>query len=137
MPELLARASGWSTYDALGGGMISSMVKHDILDDAAHAAARADANLATLRTELADVSGATPYAPRLGIDELTRFTDIWLDNIVTDFAVMRRVDRALGDVDRSLNELAHVYRRLRERSDAVGAQLSAVAAERAVLLNPS
>ncbi|WP_200214684.1 hypothetical protein [Micromonospora coerulea] len=132
---LLDRASGWSTYDTLGGGLISSVIKHEILDQAAQAAARVDANLATLWTELADVTDAGPYAPSLGIGELTRFTDIWLDNIVTDFAVLRRVENARGDVDRSLNELAPVHRLLRERAAGVGARLSALEAERADLLN--
>jgi hypothetical protein len=56
----LDSASGWSTYDPfLGGGAISSAIKHSRLDEAARQAAYADRCLLALRTELADVGSGT------------------------------------------------------------------------------
>ncbi|MGR6319746.1 hypothetical protein Q2K19_27160 [Micromonospora soli] len=135
--ELLSRASEWSTYDALGGGLVTSMVKHDILDEAADASARADRALATLRTELADLSGATPDTPGPVAGELTRFADIWLDNLLTDVVVLRRVERSLGEVVDALGEVAGLRRQLETRAAELGARLAAVERERGELLKPA
>jgi hypothetical protein len=62
-------------------------MKHSRLDEAAQAAAYADRCLAVLRTELADVPGLSLTAPQLAVDGLTRFVDVWFDNIFTDLAV--------------------------------------------------
>ncbi|MCW3813925.1 hypothetical protein ONA91_05580 [Micromonospora sp. DR5-3] len=135
--ELLSRASDWSTYDALGGGLVTSMVKHDILDEAAEASAQVDRALAVLRTELVEVPGATPPAPGVAVDGLTRFTDVWLDNVVTDVLVQRRVERSVEEVARSLGEVASLRRLLELRVADLGARLAALEAERATLLRPA
>jgi hypothetical protein len=86
----LEAAGDWSAYDTfLGGGLIASSVKHGRLDRAARAAAQADRALVVLRGELADVGVAGPGGIR--VDGLTRFTDIWFDNIFTDLAVRDRI----------------------------------------------
>jgi hypothetical protein len=56
---------------------------------ATHQAEYADRCLLALRTELADVGIAWSVAPRLPIDGLTRFVDVWFDNTSTDFSVPR------------------------------------------------
>ncbi|MFG2057519.1 hypothetical protein ACGFI9_26215 [Micromonospora sp. NPDC048930] len=132
--ELLSRATDWSAYDAMGGGLVTSMVKHEILDEAAAASARVDRTLAVLRTELAEVPGAGPAAPGVAVDDLTRFTDVWLDNVVADVLVLRRVERSLGEVARSLGEVASLRRLLELRAADLGARLAALEAERATLL---
>jgi hypothetical protein len=97
--DMLRNASAWSTYDTfLGGGVISSAIKHSRLDEAARAAAYADQRLAVLRTELADVPGTGTTGPQLAVDGLTRFADVWLDNIFTDLAVRSRIKRAQDNV---------------------------------------
>jgi hypothetical protein len=49
-----------------------------------------------LRTELADVDGMALTAPQLAVDGLTRFVDIWFDNIFTDLAVRDRSSKPSG-----------------------------------------
>lgn len=114
--DRLGRASDWSTYDTFfGGGVISSAMKHDRLDEAARAATEADRCLAALRTELADV-GTDLTAPRLQLDGFTRFVDIWFDNIFTDLAVRDRIKRAQQEVARLEEQVHGVRERLRERA---------------------
>ncbi|MFG2107183.1 hypothetical protein [Micromonospora chersina] len=132
--ELLSRAADWSTYDALGGGLVTGLVKHDILDEAADASARVDRALAALRTELADLPGPA-LGPATGrMDELTRFTDIWLDNPFTDVVVLRRVERSRDETARSQGEVAALRRVLELRAAELGARLAAVETERGELL---
>ena len=131
----LDSASGWSTYDTFfGGGAISSAMKHSRLDDAARQAARADHALLALRTELADVGGVAHTAPQLAIDGLTRFVDIWFDNVFTDFAVRGRIKQAQENVGYSSRAVHEVARQLRQRGAAINARLSAIEADRLAVL---
>ncbi|HMG45766.1 MAG TPA: hypothetical protein VK611_30835 [Acidimicrobiales bacterium] len=133
--DQLGSASSWSTYDTFfGGGFISSAIKHDRLDDAAAAAAHADRCLAVLRTELADVGGAGLTAPRLGFDGLTRFLDVWFDNVFTDWSVRSRIQEAQRNVAGCLGMLAQAHARLEHAAATTRARLAAVESERHDLL---
>ncbi|GIJ24957.1 hypothetical protein Vqi01_01190 [Micromonospora qiuiae] len=135
MQRKLDSASGWSTYDTFfGGGMMASAMKHSRLDDAAQAAARAERCLAALRTELADVPGIDVIAPRLAVGGLTRFVDIWFDNIFTDLAVRERITQAVHHVEQCRRLVSDVRVRLAQRAARDPATLSAIENERKHLL---
>jgi len=131
----LGSARSWSAYDTFfGGGLLSSAIKHDRMDEAARAAAEADRCLLALRTELADVGGLGATAPELAIDGLTRFLDIWFDNIFTDFAVRDRILRAQDAVAHSREIVTDVRRRLAERKATDERRTAAIEQERRDLL---
>jgi hypothetical protein len=125
----LGSAQNWSTWDLLGGGMISSMVKQSRMDDAAAAARRADEHLLTLRHELADL-GADRAAPVLEMTELTRFLDVWFDNVFTDFSVAGRIDRAMGNVGACRARVAQLHRNLDIARATVESRLAGIAQAR-------
>ncbi|GIF77408.1 hypothetical protein [Asanoa siamensis] len=128
-------AGGWSTYDTFfGGGIVGSAMKHARLDEAAQAAAHADRCLAVLRTELADVPGSGPTAPRLAVDGLTRFVDVWFDNVFTDFAVRERIKQAAANVEQCVALVREVRSGLDQRAEAARARLAAIDVERGALL---
>jgi DNA repair exonuclease SbcCD ATPase subunit len=130
--DRLGSASSWSTYDTFfGGGVIGSAVKHNRLDEAAMAAAHADQRLAVLKTELADVRMT---GPSLRIGELTRFVDVWFDNIFTDLAVRDRIKQAQENVARVSGLVRDLNADLQQRAAGVRARLAAIEAERRDLL---
>ena len=129
----LGSAGSWSTYDTfLGGGMLSSMAKHDQLDKAAALMRQADVALARLGTELADVG--LDAVGGVGIDSMTRALDIWFDNIFTDWAVRERIGQATQRVHALLGQLDHVGQRLATMKQEVAAGLAAAESERERLL---
>ena len=131
----LDSASGWSTYDTFfGGGALSSVIKHSRLDEAARQAAHADRALLALRTELADVGGVASTAPQLVIDGLTRFVDVWFDNVFTDFAVRGRIKQAQENVGYSTRAVRQVARQLGQRDAAIRTRLSGIEADRLAVL---
>lgn len=132
--NLLDNAADWAAYDMYAGGTMSSMVKHSRLDEAAEAAAYADRCLALLRTELADVPGLTLTAPQVAIGGMTKFADIWFDNIFTDFVVANRIDEARWNVDRAIRLVDVLVGRLAQRSAQTRADLERIEAERNMLL---
>lgn len=130
----LGGASGWSSFDTWFGGIGSSVAKHERLDQAAAAAAHADMCLSILRTELADVGGAAPVVPQLAFGRLTRFLDVWLDNIFTDLAVGQRIRKAQSNVAECLEQVGQVGTRLERSASEVRTQLDAIETERHDLL---
>jgi hypothetical protein len=122
----LDAAGDWSAFDTFfGGGLIASSVKHSRLDQASAAAARADRALAVLRGELADVGVAGPGG--ITVDGLTRFADIWFDNILTDLAVRDRIGRARRAVAGSLASVIAIQDAVEERRTAARTRLAEIA----------
>lgn len=111
--ERLGSADGWSTWDTFaGGGMLSSMLKHDELDRATQHLDDAAEALGRFSRELADVELPGVDAPV--VDQLSRGLDIWFDNFVTDYLVGDRIRRARGQVDAALEAVGAAMHRLRE-----------------------
>ncbi len=131
--NILDEASGWSTYDTFfGGGMLSSAVKQDKLDLAAAAAHLANQQLAKLSRELADVGGGTVEALQVG--DLTRFLDVWFDNIFTDLSVANRIEEAKDRAAHSLAAITGQQKQIAERRADVERRLAHVDQLRTALL---
>lgn len=114
----LGSADGWSMWDMAGGGMLSSMLKHDELDKATRHLERASRALERFSRELADVELPGVQAPV--VDGLSRGIDIWFDNFVTDLMVGDRIRRATAQVDDALEAVARTMSRLHELRAGLG-----------------
>jgi hypothetical protein len=135
LAQTLRSASAWSTYDTFfGGGAVSSLVKHARLDAAARQAAHADRCLVVLRTELADVDAMSHVDGSVAVDGLTRFVDVWFDNIFTDFAVRERIRHATENVARCTQRVVALLADLARRADVTRRRLDSIDAARAELL---
>lgn len=53
--QSLDKAEGWATWDMIGGGMISTAIKHSHLDDAKRQVHLAQNRLRNFESELADI----------------------------------------------------------------------------------
>ncbi|GAA1801024.1 hypothetical protein GCM10009811_25930 [Nostocoides veronense] len=117
--KVLGSADGWSTYDTfLGGGMLSSAIKRDKIDDASALLSRAAASIERFRRESADV-GDVPV-PDLSLSNGLRTLDVWFDNIFTDLSVRGKIKEALDGARRSA---ALVSRSMSLLSDTRGQSL--------------
>jgi chromosome segregation ATPase len=133
--DRLGTASSWSAFDTyFDHGMIANSIKHDRIDQAAEAARVADQRLAALRTDLAQLGGVEPTAPRLEISSGFRFADIFFNNIFTDLAVGQQIREAQDNVDRSVRQVGALKQQLEGQVANVTRQLDATAGEREQLL---
>jgi len=133
--DRLGNAANWSTFDTyFDHGMVANAIKHDRIDQAAQAASTADERLAALRTDLAELGGYEPTAPRLEISGGFKFADIFFNNIFTDLAVGRQIRDAQDNVDRSVQQVQDLQDRLKEQIGSVTERLDAMDAERQQLL---
>jgi hypothetical protein len=73
-------------------------------------------------------------APTLAVDGLTRFVDVWFDNVFTDFAVGSRIKQAQRNVTRSLQMVSEADSRLEDHAAQMTARLATIEADRRNLL---
>lgn len=133
--DRLGTAANWSTFDTyFDHGMVANSIKHDRIDQAAQAAHAADQRLAALRSDLADLGGSEPTAPRLEISSGFKFADIFFNNIFTDLAVGQHIRDAQDNVDRSVQQVRALQDRLKDQIGAVTGKLDTMDAERQHLL---
>jgi hypothetical protein len=133
--DRLGTAANWSTFDTyFDHGMVANAIKHDRIDQAAQAANTADQRLAALRSDLTELGGAQPTAPRLEISSGFKFADIFFNNIFTDLAVGQQIRDAQDNVDRSVQQVRALQDRLKDQAGALTQQLDAMDAERQQIL---
>jgi hypothetical protein len=110
----LRSADGWSTWDTFaGGGVISSVIKHDRMDQARSRIERAQTALWRFGQELDDLGLPGIVLPTA--DGLTRGVDIWFDNIFTDLSVRQRIRSSLQSVGNVFRQVAEVVQELEAR----------------------
>jgi len=133
--DRLGSAAGWSTYDMMfGGGMVGNAIKHDRMDQAAAAAADADRQLATLRTDLAGLARAEPTAPGLQLSGGLRFADLFLNNIFTDLAVASQIRDGQNNVARTVQLVSGLRQKLAGQASAARDGLADIERRRTELL---
>jgi hypothetical protein len=109
-------ARSWGTYDTwLGGGLLSSLVKHDRIDEAERYMQAVDEALDRLRRELADLHLGGTAIGGVGVTGLTHTLDVWFDNFFSDLAVQSRLKDADHRLDATGEALVAVRRALQDR----------------------
>lgn len=101
--ELVSSAGEWSALDLVGGQIVSSWVKHDCIDEARQLLPQLQVSLARLRAEANDV-GLTFTLPDLAAPGGSRFVDVFLDNVVSDWLA----HASLGKTEDGLNDAHRV-----------------------------
>lgn len=109
MEEVLTHLNGaeeWSTFDMFGGGMLSTMMKYDKVDNAQKKIEELQVQLRKFHTELADISVQADI--RIEIGEMLRFADYFFDGILADFTAMGRIEEALGQAKATKRRIEEV-----------------------------
>ena len=110
--EALNSAGNWGIWDMIGGGFISSMVKHSKLKDAENSLEEARGKLSIFRRELEDVSSAPEF--HLNVGGFLPFADIFLDNLFVDWAVQSKISDAKGQVDSAIHRIQSLTEQLKQ-----------------------
>lgn len=116
--DKLGNAEGLSMWDTfLGGGLIVSALKYSEMnssDDLVHRAQRA---LRHYETELMDVQNAATESFNVNHNDFFTFTDIFFDNIFSDWAVHSRITDAKSKLNTVLHDVRRVQDQLRRKRD--------------------
>jgi hypothetical protein len=107
----LDSAKNWGVYDMMGGGMISTHIKHSRMDEAVSYAREAGQRLIRFQDELKDVQlELADYSLDLG--ELLRFSDYFLDGLLVDYAVQGRINDSREQIAAQISRIGHLVHQL-------------------------
>ncbi len=104
----LRKARNWGIFDILGGGFLSSVIKHSKIDNARACIERAKYDLGRFNRELQDVS----YGLDIDMGGLLTFFDV-MDSFFADLLVQSRIADASRQVDEAIFRVKDVLYRLR------------------------
>ena len=131
----LDSAAGWSTWDLLGGGLVSDMMKYSHMDDAQRLMESAQSALRRYQAELADVAMTASFDLQPG--GFTRTMDIFFDNIFSDWAVRDQIGQSLNQLSMIEGKVSRIQGRLETELDETKAALEALEQEWKTLIENS
>ena len=106
----LNSARGWGIYDLLGGGMISTLIKHGKMDKARGYIEEAKWELQKFSKELQDVTYMSGVD--FGIGDFAIFADFFFDGMLADFYVQSKINEARRQVDEASRRVEKILSRL-------------------------
>ena len=108
--ENLKKASDWGTWDVIGGGTMSTLIKHDYMHKAQSSVSVLQTELRYFRSELADVKIYSNLYVQT--DTLTQFADFFFDNIFIDLSVQDRIKSSLRSVTDTKSQIQNAVGKL-------------------------
>ena len=119
--DKLGSAEGMSVWDTfLGGGLIVSALKYSEIDSSDDYVHRAQRALRHFETELMDVQNVASESFTVNNNDIFTFTDIFFDNIFSDWMVHSRITDAKSKLNTVLRDVRRVQDQLARKRDEVG-----------------
>ena len=104
--DQLNSAKNWGLFDMIGGGFITTMIKHGKMNEAERAMAAARNSIRNLKKELSDVDQLVDVD--LNISDFLSFADYFFDGIIADWMVQSKIKDARFQVDKAIRELNRI-----------------------------
>lgn len=98
--KCLDSAKNWGIVDMIGGGFVSTWIKHSKMDDAAGYMEDAKSDMRRFQKELRDVNVSMDL--RMEIGSFLSFADLFFDGLVADFLVQSKINEARDQVDEAI-----------------------------------
>ncbi|MDR2044309.1 MAG: hypothetical protein LBQ15_08080 [Clostridium sp.] len=112
----LRSAGNWGIWDLLGGGLISSFLKHSRLGDAEREMEQAKYAVKNLQKELGDITDIPDLHIQVG--DFLKFADFFFDGLIADWMVQSRIRETQGQVKAAIAKVEQVIERLHTLSAA-------------------
>jgi len=131
----LQSARGWGAADMLGGGLITTAIKHSKLDNAQYSVQQAQAALGIFQRELADVKEYRDIEIEPG--SFARFADYFFDGFIVDMAIQSKIKSSFDSVAERLAEVKRTVWHLKNRLNEAEKALDSVQSQRRALVEES
>lgn len=116
--DKLDSAEGMSAWDTfLGGGMLVSAMKYSQINSSEDLVHRAQRALRHYETELMDVQNVATASFKINQNDLLTFTDLFFDNIFSDWMVHSRITESKRKLHDVLREVRRVQDQLARKRD--------------------
>lgn len=128
----LNSAKGWSTFDMIGGGMISTMIKHNHLGSAKDDIHRVQQALRHFQDELLDIK--EHFQIDLKIGNMLTFADYFFDGLIVDWMVHGKISDSLSQATKTQDRIQEMMRRLKSDLKQLKIDLEKVTEKRIALI---
>lgn len=109
----LNSAGNWGIFDMLGGGMISTFVKHSKIDAAKQELEQSRHALWQFQAELEDVNQLIRFDVNIG--DFLKFADYFFDNFFVDWMVQSKIGDAKRQVSQLISKIERILGELRRQ----------------------
>ena len=106
----LDSAEGWGTWDLLGGGLVSDLMKHSHIDEAKGEADVIQRKLSQFRAELADVRIQNDI--HFETDGFGKFADFFFDGLIADWCMQSRITESKDSFENVRSQVNSVLAKL-------------------------
>jgi hypothetical protein len=130
--QSLKSAENWGTWDILGGGLLSTGMKHLRIDRARDEISTIQAGMGQFRRELADVQKSIEL--RIDIGELDRFADFFFDGLIFDWIVQSKIVQSLEQSETAKNRMIEAVKELEALQEITQNEIKGIEEKRALLL---
>jgi hypothetical protein len=131
--DAMQSASHWGVWDMLGGGLLTTAVKHSRIDDARAEAYQVQELLRRFRRELADIDALTRDM-LTGMDGFETFADFFLDGLIFDWIVQSKIDRSLQNTRQMIDKVHTLLRELNNQRTMIDDRLIQMEGEKRGLI---
>ncbi len=128
----LGSAENWGTWDLIGGGLMTDMIKHSKLDEAQNQVTTLQETLRRFKTELADIEIQADL--QVGVDGFMRFADVFFDGLFVDWAVMNKISNSKSQVQDTKAQIERVLNHLHSLDREIQAELEGTRQKRQDLI---
>lgn len=120
----LSSASSWATWDLLGGGLLTDIIKHSHMNNAQQQIGTLQNALRRFRTELADVKIDDDLDFQMG--GLTSLGDWFLDGLIFDWMALDHIHKSESQIQNTWNQIAMAISKLQDLQEALDAEIREV-----------
>ncbi|MCA1320619.1 hypothetical protein LC085_11920 [Bacillus tianshenii] len=126
--DSLEKAKGWGTVDMIGGGLLSTALKHGHMDDSSGHVHEAQYLMRKFQKELLDLNQTATM--ELEVSGLLKFSDYFFDGIIMDMLVQDKITISLENTKRQQNDISRLLSNLRVQLGQKNRELDRILSER-------
>lgn len=129
--QSLIEAQRWGQRDIWGGHHHGSgHLKHQAIDQARNMVYQSKHALIRFGNELRDVYQDQQIQFNVDIEEFGRFTDVFFDNLITDWMVQQKINKSLANVSHTRQQVESIIKQLDQEKDVIKEKLETLGEKR-------
>ncbi len=131
----LDKAKNWGVYDMIGGGSLSSMIKHSKINDAKREVSQAQYYINRFIKELKDLDNSLNIQESIQIEGFYKFADIFFDGLIFDFVVQEKIYKSTQQIKATSLKIYHICNQLKRQNQQHKRELKRKERKRLEILN--
>lgn len=131
----LESAESWGTFDMIGGGLISTAIKHGKIDDAKLGISKAQFHLDNFARELKDVNIPDRVDGSIDIGNFNTFGDYFFDGLIFDYIVQEKISKSKSHVQRVYLQVSRIQNILEKQLQSLVNNIQKKEQEKLQVLN--